>query len=573
VVSAVQTYVTWLESCPARVCPASCPRRRLNLLMIDELDSQAPSRGLAEYWAIAVRRRWTILLPLFLCWGVVWAGSWFIPSTYKSEALILVEQQKVPEQYVVPNVTVSLQDRLQSMTQQILSRTHLQATIDRFHLYGSRQGLNTLVPAGDAVEQMRKDIKIELVDSAARPGQLTAFKIDYSAGTPALAQQVNSELTSLFIEENLKLQQQLSQSTTAFLQNQLEEARKKLEEQEAKVRAFKAIHFGNLPSQAETNVQILSGLQNQLLGTQRALDGARQQKLYLESLQQQYQTAQANMGGTEDSSAPSPQVFAKELMELRHQLEDARARLTEEHPDVIALKDKIAKVEKLKKDLEAEIAARPEAAKGTNSTDLSVAAEVQRGGTTPMMQVQSQLKAIKLEIENYDQHAKELETQISAYRNRLNLTPQTEQELADVSRGYEESKANYNSLLQKQNQSQLATSLEQRQQGEQFRILDPPSFPGKPSSPNHLMLSLGGLMLGGVLGLGLAAILEMTNARVRQEKDLEGLVPTRVLVGIPHLNAPGEDRFDAIYRWMEIGTVAFMALVILVCNLYAFYKS
>src|SRR5580700_2810636 len=113
--------------------------------MIDELDSQGPSRGLAEYWAIAVRRRWTILLPLFLCWGVAWAGSWFIPSTYKSEALILVEQQKVPEQYVVPNVTVSLQDRLQSMTQQILSRTRLQQTIDRSHLYSSHQGLSGLM--------------------------------------------------------------------------------------------------------------------------------------------------------------------------------------------------------------------------------------------------------------------------------------------------------------------------------------------------------------------------------------------------------------------------------------------
>jgi succinoglycan biosynthesis transport protein ExoP len=541
--------------------------------MMDELDGQH-SRGIADYWAIAVRRRWTILLPLFLCWVIAWAGSWFIPSTYKSEALILVEQQKVPEQYVVPNVTVSLQDRLQSMTQQILSRTHLQTTIDRSHLYSSRQGLSTFVPSGDAVEQMRKDIKIELVDSAARPGQLTAFKIDYSAGTPQLAQQVNSELTSLFIEENVQLQQQLSQSTTAFLQNQLEEARKKLEEQEAKVRSFKAVHFGNLPSQTETNVQILSGLQNQLLGTQRALDGARQQKLYLESLQQQYQTAQANMGGgADDSSSPSPQAFSRELTELRHQLEDARARLTEEHPDVIALKDKIAKIEKLKKDQEAEIAARPENSKGTNSMDPSVAAEVQRGGTTPMMQMQSQLKAIKLEIENYDQHAKELETQISLYRNRLNLTPQTEQELADVSRGYEESKANYNSLLQKQNQSQLATSLEQRQQGEQFRILDPPSLPSKPNAPNHLMLSLGGLMLGAVLGLGLAAALEMTNVLVRQQKDLEGLVPTRVLVGIPHLNTPGEDHFHAVYRWLEIGTVALMALLILVGNLYAFYKS
>jgi uncharacterized protein involved in exopolysaccharide biosynthesis len=247
--------------------------------------------------------------------------------------------------------------------------------------------------------------------------------------------------------------------------------------------------------------------------------------------------------------------------------------LTEEHPDVIALKDKIARTEKLKKDQEAEIASHPETDKATNTVDPGATAEVKHGSTTPMMQVQSQLKASQLEIENEEKHSKELESQIALYRTRLNLTPQTEQRLADVSRGYEESKSNYNSLLQKQNQSQLATSLEQRQQGEQFRILDPPSLPDKPTAPNHLLLSLGGLMAGVALGFGLAALLEMTNVLVRQEKDLEGLVPTRVLVGIPHLNVPGEDRFQTIFHRLEIGAVAVMALLILAGNLYAFYQS
>jgi polysaccharide chain length determinant protein (PEP-CTERM system associated) len=484
-----------------------------------------------------------------------------------------VEQQKVPEQYVVPNVTVGLQDRLQSMTQQILSRTRLQATINRFGLYSAKRGLNSMVPSGDAVEQMRKDIKIDLVDSAARPGQLTAFKIEYSARSPELAQSVNNELTSLFIEENLKSQQELSESTTAFLQSQLAEARKKLEEQESKVKRFKAEHFGDLPSQAETNVQILGGFQNQLQSTQRSLDGAKQQKLYLESLQQQYQSAQANIGGAEKQSGSSAQGLAMELTDLRRRLVEARTHLTEEHPDVISLKERVAKVEKLQNDVEKEKASHPEGVQSTGSIDPSVAAEVQRGSTTPMMQVQSQLKAIGLEVENYSQHSKELESQIASYRARLNLTPQTEQELADVSRGYEESKANYNSLLQKQNQSQLATNLELRQQGEQFRILDPPSVPTRPSAPNHLLLSLGGLAVGAAVGLGLTALLETMNVLVRQEKDLEGTVPARVLVGIPHLRASRDERFHTYSHWLEIGTVAVMTLLILAGNLYAFYKG
>ena len=145
-----------------------------------------------------------------------------------------------------------------------------------------------------------------------------------------------------------------------------------------------------------------------------------------------------------------------------------------------------------------------------------------------MMQVQSQLKANQLEILNDQQRERDLESQISAYQARLNLTPETEQELTNISRGYEESKANYNSLQQKQMQSQLATSLEHQQQGEQFRIIDPPSLPNKPSSPNHVYFSLGGLMVGLCLGLSLTAVLEMIDVRVRQEKDLQGIVP------VPH---------------------------------------
>ena len=538
--------------------------------MHDDLED-VPSLSLEEYWAIVRRRRWWIFLPLFICWALVWAVSWSLPATYRSEALILVEQQKVPEQYVVPNVTVSLQDRLQSMTQQILSRTRLQATIDHFGLYSKRRTQNALLDSGDAVEQMRKDIKIELVESAGHPGVLTSFKIDYSARSRELAQQVNGELTSLFIDENLKSQQQQSENTTAFLESQLARARSQLEEQEAKVRALKARHLGDLPSQLETNVQILTGLQSQLDNNQRALDGAKQQRLYLESLLQQYQTVGGL--GSGDTSATSPEVLDKELLDLRTRLANARSRYTEDFPDVVSLKQKINETVKLRKDIEVDIAANQKAVQAPSATAMASTDEVRYGSSAPMMQIRSQLKANELEIKNYQRHAGDIESQIATYRARLNMAPEIEQELADISRGYEEAKANYNSLLLKQNQSQLATSLEQRQQGEQFRIIDPPSLPHKPSSPNHLLVSLGGLALGVGIGFGLAALLEFTNVRVWHEKDLEGLVPGRVLVGIPHLSAQGEDRRRAVFRWLELGTAVGMIIVIMAGNLYAFYKG
>jgi polysaccharide biosynthesis transport protein len=348
---------------------------------------------------------------------------------------------------------------------------------------------------------------------------------------------------------------------------QLEDARAKLEEQESKVRAFKAKHLGDLPSQVESNVQILSGIQGRLQSTQRALDAAKQERLYLESLLQQYQAVAAS-----GSSETSPEALNKELMSLRVSLADARSRYSDNHPDVIALTDKIKKTEALKKQLDDDFAALqkssgtlPDVSQGKNDSSPNAT-------STPMMQMQSKLKSNRLEIENLEKQQKNLESQLSSYQARLNLTPSTEQELADVSRGYEESKTNYNSLLQKQNQSQLATSLEQRQQGEQFSILDPPSLPDKPSDPNHLLVSLSGLGLGLTLAIVLVFLREFIDARVQSDRDLE-CVPAKLLVAIPRLSTPGENRIHIVRTWIELGTVVAIAMLILAGNLYAFYKG
>jgi polysaccharide biosynthesis transport protein len=533
----------------------------------------AKTASLNDYWAIVRRRRWWILLPLSVCWLVVWVVSWLLPATFQSDALILVEQQKVPEQYVVPNVSVSLQERLQSMTQQILSRTRLQATIDRFHLYAGDGGFMSKMKSADPVDQMRRDIQIELVSAPGRPAELTAFKIRYSAGSPELAQQVNSELTTLFIDENLKSQQQLSESTTAFLDGRVADARTKLAEQEAKVRAFKATHFGTLPTQLGSNVQIMSGLQSQLQATQHALESAEQQKLYLQSLLQQYQSMQDNLVSG-DSTVTPPEALEAELKTLRVQLADARSKYTDSYPDVVALRDQITKTEQLKKEIENEIAAKQQQlADSVAGTSESRPASMRNGTLSPMVQMQSQLKVNQMEIESLRQQERKIQSELSEYQARLNGTPQTEQELADISRGYEESQLNYNSLLQKQNQSQLATSLEQRQQGQQFRIIDPPSLPYKPSAPNRALVSLGGLCLGLAVGAALAALLELTDARVRHEKDLQGLVPARVLVGIPRLNTPEEDERLVRRLWIDRAAIATVLVFIALGNAYSLYKG
>jgi len=539
--------------------------------MLDELQEQK-SRGIEEYWGIVRRHRWLILLSIFVCWATVWGIGWLLPATYQSEALILVEDQKVTSELVPPNVSVSLQDQLQSMTQQILSRTQLQGIINRYHLYTKHGGLLAIFEPTDPVDQMRKDISITPVEVPGRNGDLTAFRIYYMGPTPVLAQQVNSELTSAFLDQNMKSQQQLSQSTTSFFDNQLADARAKLEEQGAKVRAFKAQHVGELPDQLQSNVQILSGVQSQLEGTQRALDRAQQQKLYLESIVQQYESVQTDLGNGD--SAETPPALDKELKNLRMQLAAERAQYTDNYPDVVALKDQIAKTEKLKKQIEGEITTNQKSGKTSKDSDVSMAgAGFQNGAPTPMMQIQSQLKANQLEIQGLQKLERQLQGRVAEYQARLNMTPATEQALADISRGYNESQKNYDSLLAKQSQSQLATSLEQNQQGQQFRLLDPAQLPDKPASPNHILLSLGGLILGIAVGAGLTTLLELTDARVRSEEDLEGLVAARVLVGIPRISTLKEDHDRIRMRWMGRAAAVVVVLLIVAGNIYAFYKG
>ena len=246
---------------------------------IAEPEKQGPD--LRRYWKLFQHHRWWFTLPAFVVFLSIWTASWIIPATFRSETLILVEQQKVPDQYVVSNIADDLQQRLQSMTQQILSRTRLVAVINQFGLYAKNRARLT---DDELVDRMRKDIQIELVRDPSRGRDLTAFKIAYLSTNRQTSQAVTSQLSALFISENLRVRQERSENTTAFLESELEQARQSLSAQEVRVREFKSHYLGELPGQTQSNVQILSGLQTRLQQEMEALAHARQQKVYLESM-------------------------------------------------------------------------------------------------------------------------------------------------------------------------------------------------------------------------------------------------------------------------------------------------
>ncbi|MGA9718785.1 MAG: hypothetical protein WBQ79_10940, partial [Acidobacteriaceae bacterium] len=280
-------------------------------------EQEAQPLDLGRYVDLVRRRHMQFLLPLFLGWLVVWGSSWFLHARYISSTLILVEEPTMPKNYVVPNVNDDLQARLQSISQQILSRTRLLLIIDKLNLYGGKK--DPALSPDEKVDLMRKDIGIELVRD--RDQSITAFRINYTAPSPAIAQEVTSKLTNLFIGENLKVRQQLSQDTTQFIQSQLEGARQSLAAQEEKIRDFQAAHEGELPTQQSTNLQILSGLQAQYQSEQQALNTAKQQRIYFQTMLDQYHALQR--GTTSADGAPNG------LAAIDQQLEKMRAQLSE----------------------------------------------------------------------------------------------------------------------------------------------------------------------------------------------------------------------------------------------------
>lgn len=528
---------------------------------------ERPALNLQDYLLIARRRRWWLVLPLFLTWALVMSAAWFITPKYRSETVIIVEQQKVPEQYVVANVANDLQQRLQSMTQQILSRTRLLGIINSFHLYSKNQ------KSGDPdslVKTMRDDIKIDLVQAPGSPGELSAFKISYSASTASLAQQVTNELTSLFIEENLHNRQQRSENTTQFLENQLDAARKNLADQEERLREFKSKYLGELPEQLQTNIQILSGLQARLQAATEALDQAHQQKLYLESLLNQYKTIRTQLATKRDDSGVSPLTLDEQLDKLRAQLADVSARYTPKHPDVLRIKHQIAVAERLKQELEANM----KSAAFLEDSGLGPAkslADLQ--AISPMLQIEGQVKSNGLEIENRKQEVRTLERQIEAYQTHLNLTPVREQELAAITRDHEQSRTNYESLLNKKMQSEMATNLEKRQEGEQFRIIDPPSLPQKPYSPDRFKLSLLGLLFGAVLSLGLTTFIENTDGCIYSDEDLLSVTPVPVLVAVPVLQTATEQQKSLWHRRLEFATVVLLVTLMPLITVFSYFRG
>jgi len=492
-----------------------------------------------DYLAFAWRRKWWILVPFVVVSGLGLAVVFHLPKLYRSTTLIMLVPQRVPTEYIRPTVTTTVEERLQSIATQVLSRTNLQTIIEEFNLYPK---MRASYSKDEVLEFMRSNIEIEMrrgQKGGPRKETVDAFELSFSHSEPKTAMLVTNRLASFFIEQNLKLREQQAESTASFLADQLKKVEADLAAREQEIAQFKVKHMGVLPEQVSANLGMLQQLQMQYQRLNDSIRSAEDRKvLYvnqLAELRKFAEGARSQEGAQEE--IPSVPGGPTTVEQLEATLAQLRAKYTDRHPDVLAMKRRLE---------EAREAAKSEP-QGGSSDQAKPRPRRAAGGGSPAQQtetmianVQAQLASTESEIRQLKAEEAKLKARIREYEERIETAPKIEQLMTDLTRGYDNTRKLYESLLAKKLEAEQAKAMEQRQQGEQFRILDPAQIPAKPWKPDMRKMIILCLVAGLGAGLGLALLVDYRDRSFKDPEDLEAFTGLKVVAVLPRIEIKEE---------------------------------
>jgi len=495
-----------------------------------EISNTEKFLGIHDYLEIGLRRKWYIIVPLVLSILISFGVYKYLPKVYKATTLILVQPQSVPEKYVQPTITDTVINRLNTIGQEIMSRTRLEKVIEEFNLY---KDLRKDLPMEEVVETMRKAIEVK-VQEEKKERTRNSFTISFEGEEPKTVMVVTNKLASLFIEENLKVRELQAGGTSEFINKELLTMEDRLKHKEQEIRVFKERNMGQLPQQMDANLRILEQIQQQLRTMSEKIRAAEDRSIIFQGQLEQLKKLEPRGEALPNQGALESPRFREDpvaqLNALKRELASMQSRLKETHPDVIDLKKKIATLES---QVEGKSTSSQNEEKITtkNLPPPRLDPEAER----LYRQWTEQYNNALLEAKRWKEEEKALKEQMALYQRRIEDTPRREQELTLLTRDYELLKTNYQSLLDKNLQAQMAENLERKQKGEQFKILDPAVLPEKPIKPNRDKIMLIGGLLGIVLGLGLTWFRESLDQSFRTVSEVEDYLGIPVLATIPNL--------------------------------------
>jgi polysaccharide chain length determinant protein (PEP-CTERM system associated) len=481
---------------------------------------------------LVVRRSWLILLALALGATSAALVSSRLPDRFRSETLIMLIPQRIPDSYVKAAVRATIEDRLNTLQDQILSRSRLEKIITDLDLYRSQR---RSLPMEDVVQRMRDN------DIAFKIEGKESFRVSYVSHDALTAQKTTERLASLFIEESIRDRENVAEDTNQFLDTQLEDAKRRLVEHEKKLEEYRTRYGGELPTQVNSNLQAIQNAQVQLQSLAESANNARERRLLFE---RQLADIEAELGPQTPAVQLTPsdgpalgESTSQQLQRAQARLDAALAQFKPDHPDVRAYQ---RAVRELQAKLAAERSARPSGDTPAETMKELPPAERLR---------QQRIRDFKLQIEDIDRQLAEKQEQehrlravVTDYQSRLDAVPKRESELVELTRDYTTLQASYQSLLVKREEAKLVSNLERRNIGEQFKVLDPAKAPERPFSPNRLMMNLAGAGGGLALGIFLVALLEYLDSSLKSEDDVVRVLNMRVLALVPLMVSEAERR-------------------------------
>jgi uncharacterized protein involved in exopolysaccharide biosynthesis len=552
-----------------------------------------------DYLNAVGRRKTALLLAGTVVFAIGVLVALLLPPSYRSTATILIEEQEIPQDLVRTTITSFADQRIQVISQQVMTRANLMQIVEKYGLYTSERKRET---TEEILERMRKDIKLDLVNSevtdrrgGGRTSATIAFTLSYDSQYPDKAQKVANELTSLYLNENLQIRKQKADETTSFLARESEQLGQRVSEIDEKLSGFKTRNQGRMPELAQINMSMRDRTDSELLDTERALTSIEERRFYLESQlatikpntpiisssgerildpSDRLKTLRAQYAGMEgvyspehpDMSRMRRQIQAleketgaaqdgneegKQVTRLKTDLATLRNRYADDHPDVVRLKASIASLED------------PSATARRSEPE----ARPKKPENPAFLTLQAQLEGLNAEARSLTKRRQELRARMSSLESRLEKTPEVERDYLELARDRENTVLRYRQVKAKLMEAEVAQELEQARKSERFSLIDPAQFPEKPRSPNRPAILLIGLILALGSGAGSVALLEVLDNSVRNSRDLSRLLAVPMMSIVPYIaNATDLRRAAYPMRWMMVATVIAIVVALLVIH-------
>lgn len=554
-----------------------------------------------DYINFLKRRKKHLIIPFLCIFLVGTSAALLLPSIYKSSTTILIEGQQIPTDFVRTTVTSFAEERIQIITQRIMSRARLLEIINRFKLYPKLRAKRT---TEEIIVIMRDDIQLKTISADvidSRTGRQTqatiAFTLSYQGKNPEVIQRVTNVLASFYLEENLKTRERQARDTSSFLEQEIKSLQAHLNDLERKIALFKEKHMTELPELMQLNLQTLSRIVRDIQIVDQDIKMLEDRKIYL--------------GGQLETIEPhSPWITStgqrvttpEERLEiLKTQLISASASLTERHPDVIKMKKEIEEFQKhvrlkeglgekhkhlaaLKVDLEtlqSKYKARhPDVistrgkiqALETKITNLSKQANpvpvvMIKPDNPAYINLATQIESVTLQIEARKKEREELKKSLQDYQRRLEKTPQVEKAYLALTRDHDSTWSRYQETMKKLMEARVAQGIEQEQMAERFTMIDPAQYPEKPFKPNRLAILLISVILGLGGCVGYASVAEFMDRSIKSTDDLFGAIQISVLASIPYIQTRRELRNRLLKRL----TITTLGVIAVACGLLVFH--